>query len=123
MFECCGVIGIYSFEGTNVVPMILATLESIQHRGQESWGLAVPHSLPYKKMDLVSMMDDVTFKEVNEMSGNLGVGHVRYSTTSKSVLENAHPLVIGKSHKFYICHNGTLDRDLLLSYLKENGVS
>jgi amidophosphoribosyltransferase len=74
-------------------------------------------------MDLVSMMGGAALQEVTAMTGTTGVGHVRYSTTSKSVLENAHPLTIGTSHKFYICHNGTLDRSLLSSYLKANGVS
>jgi len=123
MFEHCGVIGIYSIKGKNVVPMILAGLESLQHRGQESWGIAVSNNRHYKEMGIVSMMSEETFKEVNKMNGNAGVGHVRYATTSRSVLENAQPLEIGRSNKFYICHNGTLDRELLLLRLKKNGFS
>ena len=121
MFEHCGVIGIYSLKGTNVVPMLLTSLEALQHRGQESWGIAIPHNPPYKKMDIVSLMKDKEFKEVNMMSGNVGVGHVRYTTTSRSILKNAHPLPIGESNKFNICHNGTLNRELLLTHLKKNG--
>lgn len=121
MFEHCGVVGIYSLQEKNVVPMILAGLESLQHRGQESWGIAVPNSRPYKEMGIVSSIDEEAFKEVTKIHGNAGVGHVRYTTTSRSVLENAQPLEIGGSNKFYICHNGTLDRQLLLSRLKKNG--
>ena len=61
MFEHCGVIGIYCLKGKNVVPMILTSLEALQHRGQESWGIVIPHSPPYKKMDIVSLMNDVAF--------------------------------------------------------------
>jgi len=123
MFEHCGVIGIFSLEEKNVVPMILAGLESLQHRGQESWGIAISNRRPYKRMGVISQMDDEAFKEVNAIDRNVGIGHVRYTTTSRSILKNAHPLEIGQSHKFYICHNGTLDIELLLSYLKKNGLS
>jgi len=121
MFEHCGVIGIYSLVNENIVPLLLSGLEALQHRGQESWGFVVPNRQPYKKMGVVSWIDDETFEELNKISGNVGVGHVRYTTTSRSTLENAHPLEIGGSNKFYLCHNGTLDRDLLISRLKENG--
>jgi len=123
LFEHCGIIGIYSLEEKNVVPMLLAGLEALQHRGQESWGIAVLNHQPYKRMGLVSSMEEETFREITELGGNVAVGHVRYSTTSKPVLENAHPLEIGKSNRFYICHNGTLDRDLLVSRLKNEGYS
>jgi len=123
MFEHCGVIGIYSLEKKNVVPMLLAGLEALQHRGQESWGIAVPNRKPYKRMGIVSLMNEEELVEATGLSGNVGIGHVRYTTTSGSVLENAHPLEIGKSNRFYICHNGTLDRELLISRLKKDGHS
>jgi len=124
MFEHCGVIGIYSLGKKNIVPMLLAGLEALQHRGQESWGIAVPNHVPYKRMGVVSSMDEEkTSEQIARLGGNAGVGHVRYTTTSRSVLENAHPLEIGKSNKFYICHNGTLDRELLISRLKKDGYS
>lgn len=121
MFEHCSVIGIYSLKEKNVVPIILTSLEALQHRGQESWGIAIPHSPPYKKMDIVSLMNDEAFKEVNMMSGNVGVCHVRYTTTSRLILKNVHPLQIGESDKFNICHNGTINRELLLTHLREKG--
>jgi len=124
MHEYCGVIGIYSLSEKNVVPMLLAGLEALQHRGQESWGIAVPNHQPYKRMGIVSSIDEEeTFKELAKISGNIGVGHVRYTTTSKSILENAHPLEIGKSNRFCVCHNGTLDREILASRLKREGYS
>jgi len=120
MFEHCGVIGIHSLEKKNVVPILLAGLEALQHRGQESWGIAVPNHQLYKRMGIVSSIEE-EFKVLSKISGNAGVGHVRYTTTSRSVLENAHPIEIGESNRFYICHNGTLDRDLLISHLKKEG--
>jgi len=120
MSEHCGVIGIHSLEKKNIVPMLLEGLKALQHRGQESWGIAVPSHQPYKRMGIVSLIDEEeTLREIVGLSGNVGVGHVRYTTTSKSVLENAHPLEIGKSNRFYVCHNGTLDRELLIYRLKK----
>ena len=120
MKEHCGVIGIFSLEGHNVSPMLLAGLEALQHRGQESWGIAVPNHQPYTKMGLVSRRHGENHK-VSKLVGNSGIGHVRYSTTADSTLENAHPLQIGGSDGFCIAHNGTLDRDSLMLSLKEMG--
>jgi amidophosphoribosyltransferase len=123
VLDHCGVIGIFSLQGNNVAPMIIAGLESMQHRGQESWGIVVSNNNPYKKMGIVSMMDDIAFRKVTNMNGNVGVGHVRYSTSSTSDLENAHPLKIDGSKKFYICHNGTLEKEALLRCLNKTGFS
>ena len=123
MFEHCGVFGVYSLDGKNVALRILAGLESLQHRGQESWGIAVSNNPLVKKMGVISQIDENTFTEIVKMEGSVGVGHIRYTTSSSSILKNAHPIEIGDTNKFYICHNGTLDRSLLSSYLKANGVS
>jgi len=52
--ENCGVVGIFSRRGTNVIPMVIDSLRALQHRGQEAWGIAIPKKLPLKKMGLVS---------------------------------------------------------------------
>jgi amidophosphoribosyltransferase len=122
--EHCGVIGIFSLKGDNVVPMLLLGLESLQHRGQEAWGIAVPNYPSFKRAGVVSQSVEREFKDVADLSGNVGIGHVRYSTTAKSTLRNAHPLDIGEStrkHGFRIAHNGTLERELLIAALKEEG--
>ena len=121
MKEHCGVLGIFSLEGYNVSPMLLAGLEALQHRGQESWGIAVPNHRPYRKMGLVSRRYGENYKEISKLVGNVGIGHVRYSTTAQSTLENAHPLQIDGSKGFCIAHNGTLDRDPLILSLKKEG--
>ena len=51
--ENCGVVGIYSLTGKNVVPMVFDALRALQHRGQEAWGFAVPNKTPFKKIGLV----------------------------------------------------------------------
>jgi len=52
--ENCGVVGIFSQDGINVIPMLIDSLRALQHRGQEAWGIAVPNKPPLKKLGLVS---------------------------------------------------------------------
>jgi len=121
MKECCGVLGIFSFEGDDVSLMLLLGLEALQHRGQESWGIAVKDNPPYRKIGLVSRGYDENYKKISDMRGNVGIGHVRYSTTAQSTLKNAHPIKIEDSNGFCIAHNGTLDRDSLFKSLMKRG--
>ena len=48
--ENCGVVGIFSSDGVNVIPMLIDSLRALQHRGQEAWGIAIPHKIPLKKL-------------------------------------------------------------------------
>jgi len=126
MHEHCGVVGIFSFEEHNVVPMLLLALEALQHRGQEAWGIAVPGAPPFKRAGIVSQFVEKEPKRIAELNGKVGIGHVRYSTTAKSTLRNAHPIRIGShlhEHGFCIAHNGTLERELLIECLSEEGIS
>lgn len=97
--EECGVFGIYDLDGADVSPSIYYGLSALQHRGQESCGIAVSdtsgpkgHVKSYKGLGLVNEV----FKEskLEELSGNIGIGHVRYSTTGSTTVENAQPLVL-----------------------------
>jgi len=126
MNEHCGVIGVFSFKEHNVVPMLLMGLESLQHRGQEAWGIAVPGNPPFKRVGIVSQSVEKESRRIAELNGNVGIGHVRYSTTAKSTLRNAHPIGIGSSsleYNFCIAHNGTLERDLLIECLRHENFS
>ena len=85
--------------GADVSPSIYYGLSALQHRGQESCGIAVSdtsgpkgHVKSYKGLGLVNEV----FKEskLEELSGNIGIGHVRYSTTGSTTVENAQPLVL-----------------------------
>lgn len=112
--EECGVFGIYDLDGENVVPSIYYGLTSLQHRGQESCGLAVSRTAGkrgnvqfYKDLGLVSevLREDT----VRSMEGDIGIGHVRYSTTGASVAENAQPLVLSYvKGTLALAHNGNL---------------
>ena len=112
--EACGVFGIYDLDGGNVVPSIYYGLTSLQHRGQESCGLAVSDTKGergnvkfHKDLGLVSevLRQDV----VRKYEGDIGIGHVRYSTTGASVAENAQPLVLSYvKGTLALAHNGNL---------------
>jgi amidophosphoribosyltransferase len=123
--EHCGVIGVFSLGEHNVVSMLVLGLEALQHRGQETWGIAVPDNRTFKRAGVVSQSIEKEPKVLSKFKGKAGIGHVRYSTTAKSTLRNAHPLQIGEKgdkNSFRIAHNGTLERDLLVEGLKEAGI-
>jgi len=103
--EACGVIGAYSGKDADVVHSLLKGLEALQHRGQESWGIAVNGKPVFKKMGLAFNWYNYA-AELTGYRGNSGIGHVRYSTKGRSNLDNAQPVQIGK--EFSIAHNGTI---------------
>ena len=103
--ENCGVVGIYSLSGKNVVPMVFDALRALQHRGQEAWGFAVPNKPPFKKVGLVSHSSSEFKKIAQEYASPCVIGHVRYSTMGTSTLANAQPL---KVKDLCIAHNGTI---------------
>ena len=103
--ENCGVVGIFSLDGANVIPMVIDSLRALQHRGQEAWGVAVPKKEPYKQIGLVSSAATEFDKVTREYASPAAIGHVRYSTMGKSNLENAQPL---KVKDLCIAHNGTI---------------
>lgn len=103
--ENCGVVGIFSLDGHNVVPFVIDSLRALQHRGQEAWGLAVPGKKPFRQLGLVSSSAPEFQKLVRNYKSNAAIGHVRYSTLGKSTLENAQPL---KVKDLCVAHNGTI---------------
>lgn len=114
LHEECGVFGIYDFNGHDVASSIYYGLFALQHRGQESTGIAVSETSgpkgkvsSYKGMGLVN---EVFTPEVLEgMKGDIGVGHVRYSTAGDSTRENAQPLVLNYvKGTLALAHNGNL---------------
>ncbi|MBQ2744407.1 MAG: amidophosphoribosyltransferase [Lachnospiraceae bacterium] len=126
--EECGVFGMYNPNGDDVAQYIYYGLSSLQHRGQESCGIAVSDTSGpkgnvdvYKGMGLVNEV----FKESNlsSLKGNLGVGHVRYSTTGDSSLSNAQPLVLNYiKGTLALAHNGNLvNTEELRNELAMNG--
>jgi amidophosphoribosyltransferase len=112
--EACGVFGIYNPHGEDAASSIYYGLSSLQHRGQESCGIAVfDTSGPKGNMNVRKGMGLVSevFKEevLASLRGNLGVGHVRYSTTGAATIENAQPLVLNYiKGTLALAHNGNL---------------
>lgn len=109
--EECGVIGIRSDDATQVIPSIYTGLYALQHRGQESCGIATNENgsiTGYKDLGLVS---EVFTKEVLHKipPAHMAIGHCRYSTTGSSTAVNAQPLVIRHiKGNMAIAHNGNL---------------
>ena len=114
LHEECGVFGIYDIAGGDVAHTIYYGLLSLQHRGQESCGIAVSNTsepkgkvISNKGMGLVNEV--FTGDDVDKLSGNIGVGHVRYSTAGSSTRENAQPLVLEYvKGTLALAHNGNL---------------
>ena len=110
----CGVFGVYDFDGADVASTIYYGLFALQHRGQESCGIAVSDTegpkgkvLSYKDMGLVNEVFNPD--NLEKLKGNIGVGHVRYSTAGGSVRENAQPLVLNYvKGTLGLAHNGNL---------------
>ena len=112
--EECGVFGMYDLDGKDVAASIYYGLFALQHRGQESCGIAVSETngpkgkvTSYKGMGLVNEV--FTSDELERMKGDIGVGHVRYSTAGASTRENAQPLVLNYvKGTLALAHNGNL---------------
>lgn len=114
LHEECGVFGMYDLDGGDVASSIYYGLFALQHRGQESCGIAVSDTegpkgkvLSQKGMGLVN---EVFHAEgLEKLKGNIGVGHVRYSTTGASNSQNVQPLVLNYvKGTLMLAHNGNL---------------
>ena len=114
LHEECGVFGMYDFDGKDVASTIYYGLFALQHRGQESCGIAVSETngpkgkvTSHKGMGLVNEV--FTQHNLEPMHGDIGVGHVRYSTAGASTRENAQPLVLNYvKGTLALAHNGNL---------------
>lgn len=112
--EECGVFGMYDMDGGDVASSIYYGLFSLQHRGQESCGIAVSrtdgekrNSQMIKGMGLVNEVFDA--EKLEQLHGDIGVGHVRYSTAGASIPENTQPLVLNYiKGTLMVAHNGNL---------------
>lgn len=112
--EECGVFGMYDFDGNDVASSIYYGLFALQHRGQESCGIAVSDTegpkgkvSVHKDMGLVNEVFEPD--NLEKLKGNIGVGHTRYSTAGGSIRENAQPLVLNYVKGILgLAHNGNL---------------
>ena len=123
MHECCGVFGIFS-PGEDVARLTFFALFALQHRGQESAGIATTDGRKlqfYGKMGLVSQV----FNEdsLSQLSGDIAIGHNRYSTRGSSRITNVQPIRVGKgSNTIAVAHNGNIiNAEYLYQELSDQG--
>ncbi|MFI0419061.1 amidophosphoribosyltransferase [Spongiactinospora sp. 9N601] len=107
--DACGVFGVWA-SGEDVSKLTYYGLYALQHRGQESAGIAVSEGdriLVYKDMGLVAQVFDESV--LSTLRGHIAVGHCRYSTTGSSVWENAQPTLCSTAGGgLALAHNGNL---------------
>ena len=114
LHEECGVFGIYDVAGNDIASSIYYGLFALQHRGQQSCGIAVSDTNGAKKnicsVKNMGLVNDVfTAESMEKLHGNIGVGHVRYSTAGENTVENTQPLVLHYvKGTLAIANNGSL---------------
>lgn len=117
----CGVFGIASIQ--NVSIDIFYALRVLQHRGQESAGIAVYNSgiKSLKGMGLAHQA--LKQEDIKNLKGEIGIGHVRYSTFGSSTIENAQPIVVSTNYgDIALCHNGEIvNASKIMEDLKKKG--
>jgi amidophosphoribosyltransferase len=120
----CGVFGVYAPE-SEVARLAYFALFALQHRGQESAGIATcegGHIMTVRDLGLVSQVFDE--QKLRALTGSMALGHVRYSTTGSSAWENAQPVYRSDRRQVALAHNGNLINAVELhSALLERGVS
>src|SRR6186713_2983818 len=106
--EECGVFGIFGHPEASKLTYL--GLYALQHRGQESAGIAAWDGAQIRVSKAMGHVNDVFDDEViAKLPGGMAVGHVRYSTAGESGLANAQPLVVDSMHgQLALCHNGNL---------------
>ncbi len=119
----CGVFGVYA-PGSEVARLAYFALYALQHRGQESAGIATSeggHIMTVRDLGLVSQVFDE--EKLRALQGEMAVGHVRYSTTGSSAWENAQPVWRSDRRQVALAHNGNLINAVELhTELAERGV-
>ncbi len=119
----CGVFGVYA-PAAEVSRLAYFALYALQHRGQESAGIAAcegGHIMTVRDVGLVSQVFDES--KLQALTGDIAVGHVRYSTTGSSAWENAQPVYRSDRRQVALAHNGNLINAVELhSELSDKGV-
>ncbi len=123
MHESCGVFGVYA-PGEDVARLTFFALFALQHRGQESAGIATADGKRlqvYAQMGLVSQV--FTEESLSQLGGHIAIGHNRYSTRGSSRVINAQPLLVGNgSNTIAIAHNGNIvNAEHLYQELSDSG--
>lgn len=122
--EECGVVGLYSKEKLDTGFLLYTALISLQHRGQESAGIVTVSDGEFHTKKGLGLVQEVfDEKDIKKLVGDIGIGHVRYSTTGKTSEKNIQPFYfINKSRNISYAHNGNLvNYKHIRHYLEEHG--
>ena len=113
--EACGVVGVYS-TGEDVARAAFFGLYALQHRGQESFGIATSDGEQIRVRTAMGLVGQGFQEEdLTALPGHIAIGHTRYSTTGSSHLNNAQPIVVqGSSTEIALAHNGNVVNSLEL---------
>ncbi len=121
--EACGIVGVYGHPEASTLTYL--GLYALQHRGQESAGIVTVddkgRAREVKSMGIVADIFDE--KKLSYLNGTMAIGHVRYSTTGSSVIENAQPIKVDYvKGPLAVAHNGNLvNADVIKTKLEEDG--
>lgn len=117
LHEECGVFGIFRNNGDSVVPETYHALYALQHRGQESCGIAVNHDRVLSCYKDLGLVNEVFTRDALQKipDGSIAIGHCRYGTTGGNHRDNAQPLLINHfKGQMALCHNGSLTNAIKL---------
>ncbi|MCR4942998.1 MAG: amidophosphoribosyltransferase [Clostridium sp.] len=121
----CGVFGVYSETPMDVAGMTYYGLYALQHRGQESAGIAVADGETIQMHKGLGLITEAfaNSEDLKKLKGNIAIGHVRYSTTGANTVENSQPLLANsKLGPISLAHNGNLvNADVIKELLEEGG--
>src|SRR6202011_3988872 len=109
LHEACGITGVYA-PGDDVARLAYFGLYALQHRGQESAGLAVGDGVRIQSHREMGLINGIFNEEIlGGLRGHVAIGHTRYSTTGSSVIVNAQPFELDSNlGRFAFGHNGNL---------------
>ncbi len=120
----CGIFGIYS-NRENVSEIIYLGLYALQHRGQEGAGITTLSANQIKTYKKLGILSEIFSKDIiNNLKGNIGIGHTRYSTTGSYNEVNTQPIVSQFDGNFIaVAHNGNLTNSLeIKTELEKSGI-
>ncbi|HEY91227.1 MAG TPA: amidophosphoribosyltransferase [Dehalococcoidia bacterium] len=125
MHESCGVFGVYC-PGEDVARLTFFALFALQHRGQESTGIAVADGNRMQMTGDMGLVSQVFNEEkLSQLDGYIAIGHNRYSTRGSSRVTNIQPIMVGQGNsKIAIAHNGNvINAELLREELVQQGLT
>jgi amidophosphoribosyltransferase len=123
--ESCGVFGVYA-PGEDVARLTFFALFALQHRGQESAGIATSNGKRLQVCAELGLVSQVfTEDSLSQLSGDFAIGHNRYSTRGSNRITNVQPIVVGKgANTIAVAHNGNIvNAEHLYQELCEQGYS